>query len=75
MTIDSSGRYTWTFVSHVAHGGEALPDNGLTPVWEPFLMLYKGQIVCYYSDQRDSLHGQKLVLNLHKIATPISLEA
>lgn len=32
--------YSWTFVSHIAHGGEALPDNGLTPVWEPFLMLY-----------------------------------
>ena len=32
------GGYTWEFVSHVAHGGEALPNNGLTPVWEPFLM-------------------------------------
>ena len=30
--------FTWEFVSHIAHGGEALPDNGLTPVWEPFLM-------------------------------------
>lgn len=30
--------YTWEFVSHVAAGGEALPNNGLTPVWEPFLM-------------------------------------
>lgn len=29
---------TWEFVSHVAEGGEALPNNGLTPVWEPFLM-------------------------------------
>lgn len=29
---------TWEFVSHVAAGGEALPDNGLTPVWEPFIM-------------------------------------
>lgn len=36
--------YTWSFVSHVAHGGEALPDNGLTPVWEPFLMMYEGQM-------------------------------
>lgn len=53
--------YTWTFVSHIAHGGEALPDNGLTPVWEPFLMLYQGQLVAYYSDQRDPAHGQKLV--------------
>lgn len=29
---------TWKFVSHIAAGGEAVPDNGLTPVWEPFLL-------------------------------------
>jgi hypothetical protein len=29
---------TWQFVSHVAAGGEARPNNGLTPVWEPFMM-------------------------------------
>lgn len=29
---------TWKFVSHIASGGEAIPDNGLTPVWEPFLL-------------------------------------
>lgn len=29
---------TWEFVSHIARGGEAIPDNGLTPVWEPFLL-------------------------------------
>ena len=29
---------TWEFVSHIAAGGAALPDNGLTPVWEPFLL-------------------------------------
>lgn len=32
-----SGRH-WEFVSHIAAGGEAVPDNGLTPVWEPFLL-------------------------------------
>lgn len=32
------GGVSWEFVSHVAAGGEALPDNGLTPVWEPFIM-------------------------------------
>lgn len=32
------GGYHWEFVSHVAAGGEAVPDNGLTPVWEPFIM-------------------------------------
>lgn len=32
---------TWEFVSSVASGGEARPTNGLTPVWEPYLMLVK----------------------------------
>ncbi|KAL0565689.1 hypothetical protein V5O48_016329, partial [Marasmius crinis-equi] len=52
---------TWKFVSHVASGGRAEPTNGETPIWEPFLLVYKGQLVIYYSDQRDSAHGQKLV--------------
>ncbi|KAI1388520.1 glycoside hydrolase family 93 protein [Hypoxylon trugodes] len=52
---------TWKFLSHVAAGGEARPNNGLTPVWEPFLLLHKGKLIYYYSDQRDSKHGQKLV--------------
>ncbi|KXJ86070.1 family 93 glycoside hydrolase [Microdochium bolleyi] len=51
---------TWTFTSSVASGGEARPNNGLTPVWEPFLMVYNNQLVCYYADQRDPKHGQKL---------------
>ncbi|CAF3493750.1 unnamed protein product [Fusarium graminearum] len=54
--------YTWEFVSHVALGGEALPNPGLTPVWEPFLMTYKEKLILYYSDQRDNAtHSQKLV--------------
>lgn len=54
--------YTWEFVSHVALGGEALPNHGLTPVWEPFLMTYKEKLVLYYSDQRDNAtHSQKMV--------------
>ncbi|KAI3327684.1 glycoside hydrolase family 93 protein [Xylariaceae sp. AK1471] len=52
---------TWKFLSHVAAGGEAIPDNGLTPVWEPFLLLHKGKLIFYYSDQRDPKYGQKLV--------------
>jgi hypothetical protein len=52
---------TWKFVSHIARGGEAVPNNGLTPVWEPFLMLYKNKLICYYSDQRDPKYGQKMV--------------
>ncbi|KAJ4172030.1 hypothetical protein NW754_007628 [Fusarium falciforme] len=54
--------YTWEFVSHVAAGGEARPEHGLTPVWEPFLMTYQGELILYYSDQRDNeTHSQKLV--------------
>jgi hypothetical protein len=53
---------TWSFVSHLAAGGEARPNNGLTPVWEPFLMEYKDTLIHYYSDQRaNATHGQKMV--------------
>ncbi|QDS75565.1 hypothetical protein FKW77_005899 [Venturia effusa] len=52
---------TWNFVSHVAKGGRAIPNNDETPVWEPFLMMYKGKLVYYYSDQRrNDTHGQLL---------------
>ncbi|ERT02674.1 hypothetical protein HMPREF1624_00975 [Sporothrix schenckii ATCC 58251] len=60
--------HTWTFVSHVAAGGKAHPDNGQTPVWEPFLIYYRSQIILYYSDQRDPKHGQKLV---HQTSTDL----
>jgi hypothetical protein len=43
--------YTWHFVSRVASGGAAIPDNGIPAIWEPFLMYYEGKIVVYYSDQ------------------------
>jgi len=29
---------SWTFVSHVAAGGEAQPTNGKTPIWEPSMV-------------------------------------
>ncbi|KAH8703276.1 hypothetical protein BGW36DRAFT_354704 [Talaromyces proteolyticus] len=61
--------FTWEFVSHIAEGGEAEPDNGLTPVWEPFLMTYNGKLICYYSDQRaNTTHGQKLV---HQVSSDL----
>lgn len=52
---------TWKFLSHIAAGGKAVPNNGETPVWEPFLLVNNGQLICYYSDQRDPKYGQKLV--------------
>ncbi|KAF1944298.1 neuraminidase [Clathrospora elynae] len=51
---------TWEFVSHIASGGQPNTTNGATPIWEPYLLQYKGQLIAYYSDQRDPLHGQKL---------------
>ncbi|KAJ9625572.1 hypothetical protein H2203_004329 [Taxawa tesnikishii (nom. ined.)] len=53
--------HNWKFVSSVARGGAAIPDNGIPAIWEPFLYMYEGQLICYYSDQRDPLNGQKLV--------------
>ncbi|KAF1987165.1 glycoside hydrolase family 93 protein [Aulographum hederae CBS 113979] len=50
----------WTFVSHVARGGEAIPNNGETPVWEPFIMMWQDRLIVYYSDQRDPRYGQKM---------------
>ncbi|KAJ5978947.1 hypothetical protein N7501_002289 [Penicillium viridicatum] len=59
----------WKFVSHIAAGGEALPNNGLTPVWEPFLLANKGKLICYYSDQRDNAtYGQTMV---HQVSTDL----
>ncbi len=54
------GGVTWEFLSTVAEGGPPIPENGNTPVWEPFLLLHEDRLVCYYSDQRDPKWGQKL---------------
>jgi hypothetical protein len=51
---------TWRFLSTVATGGAPNTTNGATPVWEPFLLLHEGKLICYYSDQRDPKYGQKL---------------
>jgi hypothetical protein len=51
---------TWKFLSTIAQGGAPVPENGHTPVWEPFLLLHRDRLICYYSDQRDPNYGQKL---------------
>ncbi|KAF2732503.1 hypothetical protein EJ04DRAFT_608203 [Polyplosphaeria fusca] len=51
---------SFEFVSRVASGGRGNTTNGATPVWEPFLMVHERKLICYYSDQRDREHGQKL---------------
>jgi len=42
---------TWSVVSTIATGRNQAND----PVWEPYLMMYQGQLVCYYSDENDYL--------------------
>ncbi|QIZ02290.1 RICIN domain-containing protein [Streptomyces sp. S1D4-11] len=58
---------TWKIVNVVATGGRQGGSAGaigqniaaanthqqVDPVWEPYLMVYKGQLVCYYSDEND----------------------
>lgn len=41
----------WSVVSTIATG----PNQAHDPVWEPYLMMYQGQLVCYYSDENDYL--------------------
>ncbi|WP_406444734.1 RICIN domain-containing protein [Streptomyces sp. NBC_00631] len=58
---------TWKVVNVVATGGwqggsagaigqnvaAANTHRQVDPLWEPYLMVYKGQLVCYYSDEND----------------------
>jgi hypothetical protein len=59
---------TWQFLSTIAQGGPPVPENGYTPVWEPFLLLHRDRLICYYSDQRDPKYGQKLA---HQTSTDL----
>jgi hypothetical protein len=59
---------TWEFLSTVAQGGPPDTTNGATPVWEPFLLLHRNKLICYYSDQRDPNFGQKLA---HQTSTDL----
>ncbi|CZT13737.1 hypothetical protein WAI453_005101 [Rhynchosporium graminicola] len=45
---------SWEWIGMVAEG---VPDKHL---FEPYLLQYRGQLVAYYSDERDELHSQKL---------------
>lgn len=60
LYASQDGGKTWHFCSSMASGGEARPWNGLTPVWEPYLMVYNDMLICYIADQRDRKYGQKL---------------
>ena len=60
----TDGLKTWKFVSSVVSAGRA--SMGADPVWEPFLMVANNKLICYYSDETDPAHDQKLV---HKTST------
>ncbi|TQE37312.1 ricin-type beta-trefoil lectin domain protein [Streptomyces ipomoeae] len=59
---------TWSFVTNIATGGRAISSNGYTPVWEPFFLVSGDKLIVYYSDQRDTDHGQKIV---HQVSTDV----
>jgi len=65
-SVDGGRR--WYQRATVAVGGAPDPTNGKTPVWEPFLLLHRGRLCCYYSDQRDPGHAQKLS---HQVSTDL----
>lgn len=60
---------TWDVVNVIATGGwqggsagavgknvaKANTYKQVDPLWEPYLMVHKGQLVCYYSDENDYL--------------------
>ncbi|MGN6715596.1 RICIN domain-containing protein [Anaerocolumna jejuensis] len=51
---------SWTFISNVATGGaNSMYTN--SAVWEPFLLAVNNKLICYFSDERDSSHCQKIV--------------
>lgn len=68
LYASTDGGLTWQFKSTVAQGGRANTTNGATPVWEPFLLLHNGKLICYCSDQRDPNFGQKLA---HQTSTDL----
>ena len=62
LLFDSTNQgASWSYLSTVAVGGVASTADPNTPVWEPFLLMYDGSLVVYYSDQREnSTHSQLL---------------
>jgi len=56
----------WSFVGSVATGGVANSNGTEDPVWEPFFLVANNRLICYYSDETDPAHNQKIV---HKTTT------
>ncbi len=57
LYVSTNGGESFSYPISIAEGGGL--DNG---VWEPFLLqLDDGRLVCYYSDDGDDSHSQKIV--------------
>ena len=64
------GGATWQYVSSIDKGGKAHVDlkEGERPIWEPYLYLdARGDLVCYYSDERFIKDGFNQLL-CHKVS-------
>lgn len=62
LYYSTDGGRNWDYISTIAKGGVNVVEHD--PVWEPFFVYYDSQLICYYSDETDPDHSQKLV---HKI--------
>jgi hypothetical protein len=59
---------TWEYVSTVAEGGEARPQVGGTPVWEPELALDADEnLVIYFADERHQDDGYNQLVG-HRVS-------
>lgn len=57
LYASTDGGRSFTFLSTIATGGGT--ESG---VWEPFLLMIDGELICYYSDSTEyTEHSQKLV--------------
>lgn len=54
---------SWTYVSTIASGGAY--GGGMNwesqGIWEPFLMVADGKLLCFYADEQDPNHNQMIV--------------
>ena len=63
----TDGGRSWEYLSTIAEGGENGRNiMGYDPVWEPYFVYYEGNLICYYSDETDPAHSQKLVYKMTK---------
>ncbi|KAH7341165.1 Sialidase [Pyrenochaeta sp. MPI-SDFR-AT-0127] len=61
LYASTNGGKDWNFVSHIVYGpGPETIARGDKAVWEPFLLMHQGRLICYYSTQVDPNHNQKL---------------